>query len=95
MNVRPTFKDGSKIRWPIRASRQAMNYAIDKDALIKIVTFDVAKPMTSFMSSSTPYVNTNGPAIPLRSGESQVTAQPMRLRRWARRHLHCARRQRR
>jgi len=64
MNVRPTFKDGSKNPMADPRVRQAMNYAIDKDALIKIVTFDVAKPMTSFMSSSTPYVNTNGPAFP-------------------------------
>ena len=64
LNVRPTFKDGSKNPMADPRVRQAMNYAVDKDALIKIVTFDVAKPMTSFMSSSTPYVNTTGPAFP-------------------------------
>ena len=64
LNVRPTFKDGSKNPMADPRVRQAMNYAIDKDALIKIVTFDVAKPMTSFMSSSTPYVNCERPRFP-------------------------------
>jgi peptide/nickel transport system substrate-binding protein len=63
VNVRPTLKDGSKNPMADPRVRQAMNYAIDKDALIKIVTFDVAKPMISFMSSSTPYVSGNGPAF--------------------------------
>src|SRR6185503_15272727 len=63
LNVRPTFKDGSKNPMADGRVRQAMNYAIDKDALIKIVTFDVAKKMTSFMSSSTPYVSGSGPAF--------------------------------
>jgi len=64
LNVRPTLKDGSKNPMADARVRQAMNYAIDKDALIKLVTFDVAKPMISFMSSSTPYVSGNGPAFP-------------------------------
>ena len=63
LNVRPTFTDGSKNPMSDPKVRQAMNYAIDKDALIKIVTFDVAKPMVSFMSSATPYVSGNGPAF--------------------------------
>src|SRR5215470_5118438 len=71
MNVRPTFKDGSKNPMADPRVRQAMNYAVDKDALIKIVTFDVAKPMTSFMSSSTPYVNTNGPAFPFDAAKAK------------------------
>jgi len=64
LNVRPTLKDGSKNPMADPRVRQAMYYAIDKDALIKLVTFDVAKPMISFMSSSTPYVSGNGPAFP-------------------------------
>ena len=64
LNVRPTLKDGSKNPMADARVRQAMNYAIDKNALIKLVTFDVAKPMISFMSSSTPYVSGNGPAFP-------------------------------
>jgi peptide/nickel transport system substrate-binding protein len=42
--------------------RQALNYAIDKAALIKIVTYDVGKPVVSFMSSATPLVSGDGPA---------------------------------
>ncbi|MDR6635788.1 peptide/nickel transport system substrate-binding protein [Phyllobacterium sp. 1468] len=34
--------------------RQAMNYAVNKDAIIAIVTHGVGKPMTSYMSSATP-----------------------------------------
>ena len=41
-----------------------MNYAIDKDAIIQIVTLDVGKPMTSFMSSATPLHHGDGPAYP-------------------------------
>ena len=44
--------------------RQALNYAIDKNALAKIVTFGVGKPMVSFMSSATPLVDNNGPLYP-------------------------------
>ncbi len=64
LNVRPTLKDGSKNPVADPRVRLAMNYAIDKGALIKLATFDVAKPMISFMSSSTPYVSDNGPVYP-------------------------------
>jgi peptide/nickel transport system substrate-binding protein len=74
LNVRPTFKDGSKNPMADPRVRQAMNYAIDKDALIKIVTMDVAKPMTSFMSSSTPYVGTERPRLPLRPSQGEGAA---------------------
>jgi peptide/nickel transport system substrate-binding protein len=63
MNVRPTFKDGTKNPMADPRVRQAMNYAVDKNALIKIVTFDVGKPQRSFMSSATPYVAGSGPAF--------------------------------
>lgn len=62
MNVRPTFKDGSKNVLADEKVRQALNYAIDKKALAKIVTFDVGTPVVSFMSSATPLVNDAGPA---------------------------------
>src|SRR5262249_48044796 len=39
---------------------------------IKIVTFDVAKKMTSFMSSSTPYVSGNGPAFPFDQAKAKA-----------------------
>jgi peptide/nickel transport system substrate-binding protein len=64
MNVRPTMKDGSANPLSDPRVRQALNYAVDKAALIKIVTQDVGKPMVSFMSSATPLVVDNGPAYP-------------------------------
>jgi peptide/nickel transport system substrate-binding protein len=64
VNVRPTLKDGSKNLLSDPKVRQALNYAIDKNALAKIVTFDVGKPMISFMSSVTPLVVNNGPLYP-------------------------------
>ena len=41
VNVRPTLKDGSKNVLADPKVRQALNYAIDKNALAKVVTFDV------------------------------------------------------
>ncbi len=41
--------------------RQALNYAIDKNALAQIVTFGIGTPLVSFMSSATPLVDNNGP----------------------------------
>lgn len=64
VNVRPTLKDGSKNLLSDPKVRQALNYAIDKNALAKIVTFDVGKPMVSFMSSVTPLAVNNGPLYP-------------------------------
>ena len=64
LNIRPTLKNGAKNILSDVKVRQALNYAIDKNALIKIVTFDVGAPTTSFMSSATPLVTDNGPAYP-------------------------------
>ena len=64
MNVRPKLKDGTTNILADPKVRQALNYAIDKPALIKVVTFDVGKPTVSFMSSATPLVYDNGPAYP-------------------------------
>src|SRR5262245_31569975 len=72
VNVRPTFKDGSKNPMSDPRVRQAMNYAVDKDALIKIVTFDVGKPQRSFMSSATPYVSGDGPAFPFDAANAKT-----------------------
>jgi len=64
MNVRPKLKDGSDNPLSNVKVRQALNYAVDKNALIKIVTYDVGKPVISFMSSATPLVSGDGPAYP-------------------------------
>jgi peptide/nickel transport system substrate-binding protein len=64
MNVRPKLTNGTANPLSDERVRQALNYAIDKPALIKIVTFDVGKPTISFMSSATPLVSGSGPAFP-------------------------------
>jgi peptide/nickel transport system substrate-binding protein len=64
LNIRPTLKNGAKNILADVKVRQELNYAIDKSALIKIVTFDVGAPTVSYMSSATPMVYDNGPAYP-------------------------------
>jgi len=54
MNNRPKLKDGTANPLSDVRVRQAMNYAVNRDALIQLVTFGTGKPMKSFMSSSTP-----------------------------------------
>lgn len=54
MNNRPKLKDGSDNPLSNLKLRQALNYATDKAALIKLVNFGNGKPMTSYLSSSTP-----------------------------------------
>ena len=64
MNVRPQLKDGTANPLSDPRVRQALNDAVDKKALIKIVTFDVGAPVVSYMSSATPLVYDQGPAYP-------------------------------
>lgn len=54
MNNRPKLKNGSDNPLSNPKLRQALNYATDKQALIRVVTFGLGKPMTSYLSSSTP-----------------------------------------
>jgi peptide/nickel transport system substrate-binding protein len=64
MNVRPKLNDGTPNPLSDVRVRQALNYAVDKNALAKIVTYDVGKPVISYMSSATPLVSGDGPAYP-------------------------------
>ena len=57
MNSRPKLKNGSDNPLSNVKVRQALNYATDKDALVKLVTYGNGKPMKSFMSSATPLVD--------------------------------------
>jgi peptide/nickel transport system substrate-binding protein len=50
----PTYKNGDKNPMADAKVRQALNYAINKQAIIQITTLNLGKPMTSFMSSATP-----------------------------------------
>src|ERR1044072_877040 len=54
LNVRPKLKDGSDNPLANEKIRQALNSAIDKTAIIKLVTYDVGTPTISYMSSGTP-----------------------------------------
>jgi peptide/nickel transport system substrate-binding protein len=60
LNVRPTFKDGSKNPMADQRVRQALNYATDKDALIQAVSYGTGTPQRSMMPMSTPLAD--GPA---------------------------------
>lgn len=53
-NVRPKFSDGSDNPLSNEKVRQALNYAVNKDAVMAIVTQGLGIPMTSFMSKTTP-----------------------------------------
>ena len=64
VNVRPEV-NGKANPLSDEKVRQAMNYAANKEAIIQIVTFGVGKPMTSFMSSTTPLHRDNGPLYPV------------------------------
>ena len=54
LNVRPTFKDGSKNPMADLRVRQALNYATDKDALIQAVSYGTGTLQRSLMPMSTP-----------------------------------------
>jgi len=54
LNCHPKLKDGTDNPLSNVKVRQALNYAVNKDAIIAIVTQGLGKPMTSFMSSTTP-----------------------------------------
>jgi len=60
LNVRPTFKDGSKNPMADLRVRQALNYATDKDALIQAVSYGTGTLQRSLMPMSTPLAT--GPA---------------------------------
>lgn len=63
MNVRPQLggKDNPLSNEKVR---QAMNYAANKEAIIQVVTHNVGKQLTSFMSSATPLHTGDKPLYP-------------------------------
>ena len=64
LNVRPKLSDGSDNPLANEKVRQALNYAVDKDGIIQIVTHGVGTPMTSFMSTATPFHSGSTPLYP-------------------------------
>lgn len=58
------LKDGTANPLSDAKVRQAMNFAINKPAVIKVTTLDLGKPMSSFMSSATPLHSGSAPLYP-------------------------------
>ena len=54
MYVGPNLKDGKPNPLSNVKVRQALNYAVNKDAIIQITTIGLGKPMQSYMSTTTP-----------------------------------------
>lgn len=53
INTRDKRTDGSVNPLQDKRVRQALNYATNKDILVKLITFDTGTPMTSLMAAST------------------------------------------
>ncbi len=64
MMVKPTLTDGKPNPLANQKVRQALNYAVNKDAVIAITTLGLGKPMRSFMSSTTPLFDGPAPLYP-------------------------------
>jgi peptide/nickel transport system substrate-binding protein len=64
LNVRPQL-NGQDNPLANEKVRQAMNYAVDKDAIIQVVTHGVGSPMTSYMSTATPLHVGDTPLYPV------------------------------
>lgn len=64
MMVKPTLKSGAANPLSNQKVRQALNYAVNKDAVIAITTLGLGAPMKSFMSSTTPLYDGVAPLYP-------------------------------
>ncbi|MGH6918581.1 MAG: ABC transporter substrate-binding protein, partial [Geminicoccaceae bacterium] len=64
MNVRPELSDGAPNPLSDPKVRQALNYAVDKDAIVQIVTYGVGTKSQSYMSSTTPMARLEGTPYP-------------------------------
>ncbi|MBY2915361.1 ABC transporter substrate-binding protein [Rhizobium leguminosarum] len=70
MNTRPEVGGHKNPLNDVRV-RQALNYALNKDALTKIVTHGVAKPMQSYLSSTTPLFSGDGEPYPYNAAKAK------------------------
>jgi peptide/nickel transport system substrate-binding protein len=72
LNAYPKLKDGTPNPLSNVKVRQALNYAISKEAIIKVVTHGLGTPMHSYMSSTTPdYSPGDGPAYPFNMAKAK------------------------
>jgi peptide/nickel transport system substrate-binding protein len=72
LNVRDKLADGRANPLADVRVRQALNYAVNKNAIIQIVTHGIGAPMRTFMSSSTPLSADLGPAYPYDLGKARA-----------------------
>jgi peptide/nickel transport system substrate-binding protein len=64
MNQRPAMNDGRKNPLADVRVRQALNYAVNKQAIIQITTQGMGTPMKTFLSSATPLMYGPEPLYP-------------------------------
>jgi peptide/nickel transport system substrate-binding protein len=64
INSRPKLNDGTPNPLADERVRQALNFAINKQAIIQIITHGLGAPMHSYMSSATPLYTDLGAAYP-------------------------------
>jgi len=64
LNAKPKLNDGTPNPLSNQLVRQALNYAINKQALIQITTHGLGTPMGSLIPSTTPLYYSAGPAYP-------------------------------
>ncbi len=72
INSRDAKADGSKNPLSDKRVRQALNYATDKSAIIRLVTFDTGMPMTSLMPMATTYHYGPQPLYPYDPAKAQA-----------------------
>jgi peptide/nickel transport system substrate-binding protein len=71
INSRPRLADGRDNPLSRVEVRRALNYAVNKSAVIQIVTHGLGTPMRSFMASATPLFADQGPAYPYDPGKAK------------------------
>jgi peptide/nickel transport system substrate-binding protein len=72
LNAKPKLNDGTPNPLSDEKVRQALNYAINKQAIIKIVTHGLGTPMQSFIPSTTPLYVALGPAYPYNMAKARA-----------------------
>lgn len=71
----PTYKNGAKNPASDPRVRQALNHAVDKQALIQVLTYGVGVPSQSYLPMSTPYAYGKGEPYPYNIAKSKQLLQ--------------------
>ena len=72
LNARPKLLDGTLNPLSSEKVRQALNYAVNKRAIIQIVTHGLGTPLHSYMASTTPLYADTGEAYPFDPKKAKV-----------------------